>query len=167
MQPEQSEDPRWRRFSELASCGLAHAGLFDLACDRLDFWQGSTEKSPNSGVLGADNVLSDDFCIIDGQHDFVRSVLELPLVGCPARCSALAFGPRFSASIAWNLQMVTPYAGSLDHLYGAGKQRGCERPSAFVVFRLPGPVFWSVVDAWPAPHFAGTGRCLTCDRLPS
>ena len=52
-------------------------GLFDLASDNPDFWQGSTEKSPNSAVLGSDNVLAEDFCIIDGQHYFVRCVLEL------------------------------------------------------------------------------------------
>jgi hypothetical protein len=71
---QQSEDPRWQRFSELAwecsSCGLAHAGLFDLASDDPVFWQGSTDKRPNSAVLGADNVLTEDFCII-GQHYFV------------------------------------------------------------------------------------------------
>ena len=94
MQPEQSEDPRWRRLSELAwecsSCGLAHVGLFDLASDNPDFWQRSTEKSPNSAVLGSDNVLAEDFCIIDGQHYFVRCVLELPLVGLSGK--AFGFG---------------------------------------------------------------------------
>jgi hypothetical protein len=81
----QSEDPRWQRFSELAwectSCGLTHAGLFDLASDEPYFWEGGIDKRPNSAVLGAGNVLTEDFCIIDGQHYFVRCVLKLPLVG--------------------------------------------------------------------------------------
>jgi hypothetical protein len=34
-------------------------GLFDLASDNPDFWQRSTEKSPNSAVLGSDNVLAE------------------------------------------------------------------------------------------------------------
>jgi hypothetical protein len=94
MQAEQSEDPRWRRFSELSwecsSFGLAHMGLFDLACDNPDFWRGSAEKSSNSAVVGSDNVLAEDFCVIDGQHYFVRCVLELPLVGLSDK--AFGFG---------------------------------------------------------------------------
>jgi hypothetical protein len=85
MQSNQGEDPRWSRFSErewqCPSCGLMHTMPFDLACDQPDFWQGSTEKSPNSRVLTSDNILTEDFCIIDGQHYFVRCVLELTLIG--------------------------------------------------------------------------------------
>ena len=58
-----------------------HRLPFDLACDHPDFWQGSAGKSPNSAVLTSDNILTEDFCIIDGQHYFVRCVLELPLIG--------------------------------------------------------------------------------------
>jgi hypothetical protein len=58
-----------------------HDGIFDLACDHPEVWQGSSEKSPNSAVLTSDNVLTEDFCITDGQHYFVRCVLELPLIG--------------------------------------------------------------------------------------
>jgi len=94
MPPEQSEDPRWLQFSEFtsecSSCGLVHKGLFDLACDNPVFWQGSTDKRPNSAVLGADNVLTEDFCIIDGEHYFVRCVLKLPLVGLSGK--AFGFG---------------------------------------------------------------------------
>jgi hypothetical protein len=81
----QLEDARWRKFGErewrCSSCGLMHPMPLDLACDNPDFWQESAEKSPNSAVLTSDNILTEDFCTIDGQHYFVRCVLELPLVG--------------------------------------------------------------------------------------
>lgn len=53
----------------------------DLACDHPEFWQGSEEKRPNSEALMSDNVLTEDFCVLDGEHFFVRCVVELPIVG--------------------------------------------------------------------------------------
>jgi hypothetical protein len=117
---QQSEDPRWQRFGKLAweclSRRLTHAGLFDLACDNPDFWQGSTDKRPNSAVLGADNVVTEDFCIIDGQN-FVRCVLKLPLLGCPARRSASAFRRRCQKRISHSTARISTAAseGRWDH----------------------------------------------------
>jgi hypothetical protein len=62
-------------------CGEKHSGLFDIACDRPDFWQGPEEKSPNAEVLTSDNVLTEDFCVLNGEHYFVRCVLRLPIIG--------------------------------------------------------------------------------------
>jgi hypothetical protein len=77
-------DPRWRRFQERATrcptCGTEHRGLFDLACDKPDFWQGAA-ASPNAAIFASDNILTEDFCILDGEHFFVRCVLQLPLLG--------------------------------------------------------------------------------------
>jgi len=84
MHPDQHDDPRWRKLSErewrCTSCERLHRMPFDLACDHPDFWQGTAEKSPNSAVLTSDN-LTEDFCILGGQHYFVRCVLVLPLIG--------------------------------------------------------------------------------------
>ncbi|MGL4242901.1 MAG: DUF2199 domain-containing protein, partial [Beijerinckiaceae bacterium] len=46
-----------------------------------DFWQDGEDIRPNAAVAGSDHVLTEDFCVLDGQHFFVRCVLELPLAG--------------------------------------------------------------------------------------
>ena len=82
-----SVDPRWKRLQhnswDCASCGEAHAGLFDLGCSRPDFWQGSERPLPNSAIEGSTHCLTEDFCILGNEHYFVRCVLRLPLVGAP------------------------------------------------------------------------------------
>ena len=79
------QDPRWIRLHDrdwlCPCCGIRHAGLFDLACGKPDFWQGSEEKSPNSEVQSSDNVLTEDFCVLRGENFFVRCVLKLPVIG--------------------------------------------------------------------------------------
>src|SRR5215475_7361391 len=80
-----TKDVRWLRLQDTSricpACGSAHAGVFDLACDKPDFWQGQKEHRPNSEVLGSDNILTEDFCILDAQHFFIRCVLLLPVIG--------------------------------------------------------------------------------------
>lgn len=80
-----SRDPRWLKLHDCEwlcpCCGESHQGLFDIACDKPDFWQGPEEQSPNSEVLTSDNVLTEDFCILNGEHFFVRCVLRLPIIG--------------------------------------------------------------------------------------
>ena len=116
--PTQPEDPRWLELSgrkwTCASCRSTHDGIFDLACDHPEFWQGNAEKSPNSAVLTSDNVLTEDFCITDGQHYFVRCVPKLPLIGWTG--SAFGFG-------AWS----TLSKKNFDHYletFDSGQQRG-------------------------------------------
>ena len=93
-----SRDPRWLKLHDHAwicpCCGKTHQGLFDIACDKPDFWQRPEEQSPNSEVLTSGNVLtnvlSEDFCILNGEHFFVRCVLPLPIIG--ATHEHFAFG---------------------------------------------------------------------------
>lgn len=79
------DDQRWRRLHDASwtcpCCGQAHNGVFDLAYDKPDFWQGSDEKNSNDAALTSTNFLSEDFCALDGQHFFVRCVLQLPILG--------------------------------------------------------------------------------------
>lgn len=90
----ESVDPRWgllrNRTWTCTSCGDTHHGLFDLGCAKPDFWQGSEDHLPNSVAASSTNCLTDDFCIVDGEHYFVRCVLRLPLVG--AAGEYFAFG---------------------------------------------------------------------------
>jgi hypothetical protein len=67
-----------------ASCGERHKGLFDIAFDYPDPWNGPTEKEHNSSVRQAfdegRDILSEDFCLM-GEHRFVRCILPLRLIG--------------------------------------------------------------------------------------
>jgi hypothetical protein len=78
-----SDDPRWRRLHErawtCAGCRNSHTGLFDLASDRPYHWGGGAPR-PNEELAGATSILTEDFCIQDGDY-FVRCVLQLPIVG--------------------------------------------------------------------------------------
>jgi hypothetical protein len=84
------QDPRWIRFNDrnwvCLCCGLRHSGVFDLASSRPEVWPSSEERSPNSEVLTSDNALTEDFCVLDGEHFFVRCVLRLPIVGASGAC---------------------------------------------------------------------------------
>jgi hypothetical protein len=79
-------DPRWRQFNGgewvCASCHNEHRGVFDLACDKPDFWQGTVSpRAPNATVNTSRNFLSEDFCVIEDRDFFVRCVLVLPILG--------------------------------------------------------------------------------------
>jgi hypothetical protein len=86
LQVDLDHDPRWRRLHARAwicpGCGSKHRGLFDLACDKPDVWQGAAAR-PNSEIVGADDILTEDFCVLGGEHFFVRCVLQLPILGRP------------------------------------------------------------------------------------
>jgi hypothetical protein len=87
-------DLRWNRLRnrtwKYASCGETHNGLFELGCAKPDFWQAAEVYLPNSAVKNSANCLTEDFCVLDGEHYFIRCVLKLPLVGAPGE--HLGFG---------------------------------------------------------------------------
>ena len=78
-------DPRWRRLHDrpwlCTSCGLTHHGIFDIAYGKPAAWPGSGEPSPNSILTTSTHFLSEDFCVVEDQHHFVRCMLELPIQG--------------------------------------------------------------------------------------
>jgi hypothetical protein len=63
------------------SCGERHEGIFDLAYNKPEFWQGPEDYSPNATAASSTHFLSEDFCVLNDQHYFVRAVLQLPLIG--------------------------------------------------------------------------------------
>lgn len=81
------DDVRWRRLMATGSvcpgCGERHRGLFDLACDGPEHWPGDrqADREPNSAVPDRTDVLTEDFCVIEGRDHFIRCVLQLPIVG--------------------------------------------------------------------------------------
>jgi hypothetical protein len=78
-------DARWSQLRDrpwvCVSCGNTHVGIFDLACAKPDFWEGAEEYAPNVLALESTHFLSEDFCVLNDQHYFVRCVLGLPLIG--------------------------------------------------------------------------------------
>jgi hypothetical protein len=81
-----ANDPRWQRLRErpwrCPSCAEEHCGLFDLACGKPDAWPGPAwEFEPNSIAQTSTNFLSEDFCVLNNEHFFVRCVLQLPILG--------------------------------------------------------------------------------------
>ena len=93
-------DSRWKQLCDrtwqCTACGERHQGLFDLGCAKPDFWQGSEVYQPNSAAQNSANCLTEDFCVLDDTHYFVRCVLRLRLVGLPGEY--FAFGVWSSLS---------------------------------------------------------------------
>jgi len=88
MLGQDGEDPRWRRLNDhtwdCASCGTQHRGLFDLSSARPEAWPDGEEWRPNLEVIESSHVLAEDFCILNGEHFFVRCLLLLPIRGVGA-----------------------------------------------------------------------------------
>ena len=55
--------------------------MFDLAAHAPDPWTGPAEYQPNSAMVLDGDFLSEDFCILQGEHFFVRGVVEIPVFG--------------------------------------------------------------------------------------
>jgi hypothetical protein len=62
-------------------CGEWHHGLMDLAAHSPDPWPDERTYEPNSALRLEGNFLSEDFCVLEGEHFFVRCVLEIPVDG--------------------------------------------------------------------------------------
>ena len=80
-----------------ASCDEEHEGMFDLAVDSPDFWTAAEDPEPNNALRTDGDFLSRDFCVLGGEHFFVRCVLEVPIHGMPEK---FGFGAWSSLSRA-------------------------------------------------------------------
>jgi len=79
-----AHDRRWERLQNRLwtchSCGETHRGVFDIAYDKPSIWLDSGTRASNSDLSSfSTNFLSDDFCIVEREHYFVRCVLELAI----------------------------------------------------------------------------------------
>lgn len=70
---------------QCAACGEPHTGMFDLSCIAPDMWPGDKTYRDNSELTLDGDFLSEDFCVMGGQHFFVRCVLEIPVEGVEQR----------------------------------------------------------------------------------
>ncbi|MFN3748639.1 MAG: DUF2199 domain-containing protein [Sphingorhabdus sp.] len=62
-------------------CGKWFNGIMDLAVDKPDPWPHGAEYEPNAALRMDGDFLSEDFCVLDGEHYMVRGVLEFPIQG--------------------------------------------------------------------------------------
>lgn len=64
-----------------ADCGQAHEGMFHLASFAPDHWEGEEAYEPNGALRRDGDFLSEDFCVLGGEHYFVRCVFDIPIHG--------------------------------------------------------------------------------------
>ena len=89
-----------------SGCGRPHIGLPHLSVLAPDHWPGEKSYEPNSNLRFDGDFLSEDFCIIAGQHFFVRGVASLPITGLE---QPLAFGTWSTLSRANFEQYVATF----------------------------------------------------------
>ncbi|WP_373502117.1 DUF2199 domain-containing protein [Aestuariivirga sp.] len=92
MEPNDNpeDDPRWinllRGGTVCASCGQVHQGIFDIGYAAPYYWEGDPTHAKLKDVHDFNNFLTSDFCVINGEHFFIRCILELPLRGIAGGC---------------------------------------------------------------------------------
>ena len=74
---ERLRDAAWT----CASCEIEHRGMFDIGASAPDHWGEVEAREPNSALRLEGDFLSEDFCVIGGEHFFVRGVFEIPVHG--------------------------------------------------------------------------------------
>lgn len=70
-----------------AACATLHDEMFALACFRPDTFEGPEEYEPNHDLRMDGDFLSEDFCVLRGEHFFVRCSLEIPIHGVEEKFS--------------------------------------------------------------------------------
>ena len=75
------QSARWN----CANCDVEHEGMFDIASLAPDHWGKAEELEPNSALRLDGDFLSEDFCVIGGEHFFVRCVFDIPVHGMPEK----------------------------------------------------------------------------------
>ncbi|MBZ9648240.1 DUF2199 domain-containing protein [Sphingobium sp. 3R8] len=82
---EQLQKGRWL----CGSCDQEHRWPFDLAAHAPDPWPHVPEYEPNGALRMDGDFLSEDFCVLNGEHFFVRCILTIPVQGM---CDDFGFG---------------------------------------------------------------------------
>lgn len=64
-----------------ACCDADHEGIFDLVAYAPDCWPHEVVLEPNSALRFDGDFLSDDFCVLAGEHFFIRCGFDIPVHG--------------------------------------------------------------------------------------
>ena len=100
---------------QCGGCKFTHRGLPDLGTTYPDVAGVPKEPELNSALRMEDSFLSKDFCILNGQHFFIRTVLKFPIQG---RSEEFGFGVWSSLSRK-NFDL---YIESFDEGFPEGKE---------------------------------------------
>jgi len=90
-----------------AQCGADHEGMFDLAADAPVHWDGAEVYEPNGALRRDGDFLSEDFCVLGGEHFFVRCVFDIPVHG---------MAEKFGLGVWSTLSRVTPSSATVKAL---------------------------------------------------
>lgn len=91
-----------------ASCDETHRGIFALACMAPSAWPHAEIREPNGALRLDGDFLSEDFCVLRGEHFFVRCSFDIPVRGLAEKFS---FG-LWSTLSRDNFDI---YVGGFDH----------------------------------------------------
>lgn len=116
----------------------------DIAARRPDPFPNGEGYEPNSALRLEGDFLSEDFCVLDGEHFFVRSILQIPVHGLE---NTWAFGCWSTLSRA-NFEKYA--AGFDDGVYeNDGPWFGWLSNNLKVYFEDSDPI---AVDVYPQPN---------------
>ncbi len=104
------ESGQWR----CASCDQDHSWPFDLAAFAPDQWSGGGAYEDNSAVRLDGDFLSEDFCVLGGEHFVIRCILPIPVIG-------LADSFAFGAWCTLSRENFEKYIDGFDHGHYADK----------------------------------------------
>jgi hypothetical protein len=80
-----SDDPRWRELQDRPwvchGCGGTHVGLFDLVIAHPAAWPAQEPPLAEGAVPEREHFLTEDLCVVDGEHRFIRCTLPLRIAG--------------------------------------------------------------------------------------
>lgn len=74
---EKLRSQSWR----CVTCGGEHEGMFDLSVRWPSAWEGPDDYEPNGALRTEGDFLSEDFCVLGGEHFFVRCRFTIPVRG--------------------------------------------------------------------------------------
>lgn len=137
-----------RAIGTCRSCGRQHEGMFDLVAAAPDHWEGSTTHHPNAALMLDGDFLSEDFCVLGGEHFFIRCVFEIPVEGLPDKfgfgCWSTLSRKNFEKYLAsfddgrpvdlgpwtgWFGNALKPYPSSINEPCWVYPQLGRQRPT--------------------------------------
>jgi hypothetical protein len=113
LRAEQLDWIKWR----CRSCNVAHGGMFGLSADAPWQWGDPIEPEPNHALRMDGYFLSEDFCVIEGRHFFVRGVLDIPVQGLEDPFSVGAWSTLSRANFEIYVDGFDGAAAEADHAW--------------------------------------------------
>jgi hypothetical protein len=163
-------DPRWMRLNDpLFLAAGVRGGTFDMDVDRPAAWTGG-EPVGGDEDFDPNNFLSDDFCIIDDKHFFIRCIVELPILGGGGKSMGFAAWAEISRASFGAYFRSLDGAEAVDHIAGSFANRLNGFPDTLglaCTIRVRGGNFrpLAMMNASEHPLAQQQARGITLDRM--